>query len=54
MTLDELNEAVDAIVIGPEDVAELQQRVREAEVEFEREAKARRVNAEWLNMECTI
>ena len=49
MTLDELAQKADAFVVTSQMIDELNERLREAEIQFEQIAKAKHLGVEWLN-----
>lgn len=54
MTIDHLLEAAKNIVITPEDIKALNERLKAAEEKFEREAWERRITTEFLNRTYTL
>lgn len=54
MSIAELLEAAERIVITEKDVAALNERLQEADKKFEAEARARAIDQEWLNRQYTI
>lgn len=49
MTLEELTQKANGFVVTPQMIDELNERLHEAEVQFEQIAKAKHLGVEWLN-----
>lgn len=54
MSIAELIEAAGRVVVTPEDIDALNERLRVADIEFEKETHARSVDEAWLQRQYTI